>query len=145
MFTRRRFLAGLIPSLAVLTGGFAVLGYRQGRCPLSAEGYCVGPCTAIRDGDGDLICDRIPLDETPGTGPTGTSLQVAPTRMPAATPAPTVRAPLQPQRPGQTSGRSSAVACPFGLVNDPYPGRCRRYVDRNGNGLCDLSEPQTSP
>ena len=33
------------------------------------------------------------------------------------------------------------VACPRGLVNDPYPGRCRRYVDANGNGVCDLSEP----
>jgi hypothetical protein len=31
-------------------------------------------------------------------------------------------------------------ACPRGLINDPYPGRCRRYVDRNGNGICDLSE-----
>lgn len=45
-------------------------------------------------------------------------------------------------------GQSGAVAaageartaCPFGLVNDPYPGACRRYVDRNGNGICDLSE-----
>jgi hypothetical protein len=33
------------------------------------------------------------------------------------------------------------VACPFGLVNDPFPGRCGRYTDRNGNGHCDLSEP----
>ncbi len=32
------------------------------------------------------------------------------------------------------------TACPFGLVNDPYPGACRRYVDRNNNGICDLSE-----
>lgn len=30
--------------------------------------------------------------------------------------------------------------CPYGLVNDPYPGKCRRYVDANGNGYCDLSE-----
>ncbi len=45
-------------------------------------------------------------------------------------------------------GQSGAVAaagetrtaCPFGLVNDPYPGACRRYVDRDGNGICDLSE-----
>jgi hypothetical protein len=31
--------------------------------------------------------------------------------------------------------------CPRGMVNDPYPGQCRRYVDRNGNGYCDLSQP----
>ncbi len=30
--------------------------------------------------------------------------------------------------------------CPYGMVNDPYPGKCRRYVDQNGNGFCDLSE-----
>ena len=33
------------------------------------------------------------------------------------------------------------TACPYGLVNDPYPGECRHYVDANGNGICDLSEP----
>jgi len=33
------------------------------------------------------------------------------------------------------------VACPLGLLNDPYPGRCKRYVDGNGNGVCDYSEP----
>ena len=31
--------------------------------------------------------------------------------------------------------------CPYGLVNDPAPGRCGRYVDENNNGICDLSEP----
>jgi hypothetical protein len=33
------------------------------------------------------------------------------------------------------------VACPRGLVNDPYPGKCRRYMDRNGDGICDYSVP----
>ena len=37
--------------------------------------------------------------------------------------------------------QESGVACPFGLVDDPYPGRCRRYVDSNGDGLCDYSVP----
>ena len=32
------------------------------------------------------------------------------------------------------------TSCPYGEVNDRYPGRCRRYTDRNGNGICDLSE-----
>jgi hypothetical protein len=38
---------------------------------------------------------------------------------------------------------ASALAwdnCPRGLVNDPYPGACRRYVDTNGDGICDLSQ-----
>lgn len=33
--------------------------------------------------------------------------------------------------------------CPFGLVNDTYPGDCGRYVDTNIDGLCDRS--QTRP
>jgi hypothetical protein len=40
---------------------------------------------------------------------------------------------------------SSALAwdnCPKGLVNDPYPGACRRYVDTNGDGICDLSQSE---
>lgn len=31
--------------------------------------------------------------------------------------------------------------CPFGKVNDPYPGSCFRYVDTNNNKICDHSEP----
>ncbi|MCR4427836.1 MAG: gustatory receptor family protein [Caldiserica bacterium] len=35
--------------------------------------------------------------------------------------------------------------CPLGLVNDPYPGSCPRYVDTNGDGICDHSQsaPET--
>lgn len=36
-----------------------------------------------------------------------------------------------------------AAGCPYGLVNDPYPGQCPRYIDVNGDGVCDLS--QTTP
>ena len=39
--------------------------------------------------------------------------------------------------------QQSGVACPRGLVNDPYPGRCRHYTDRNGDGICDYSVPGT--
>ena len=35
--------------------------------------------------------------------------------------------------------QESGVACPFGLVNDPYPGRCKHYRDSNGDGFCDYS------
>jgi len=31
--------------------------------------------------------------------------------------------------------------CPKGLVNDEYPGSCPLYVDTDGNGICDHSEP----
>jgi len=35
--------------------------------------------------------------------------------------------------------QEEGVACPFGLVNDPYPGQCRHYRDSNGDGICDYS------
>jgi len=31
--------------------------------------------------------------------------------------------------------------CPFGLKDDPYPGECKRYIDIDGDGICDLSQP----
>lgn len=31
--------------------------------------------------------------------------------------------------------------CPKGEINDPYPGDCARYIDIDGNGICDHSEP----
>jgi hypothetical protein len=39
---------------------------------------------------------------------------------------------------------SCASSCPYGLVNDPYPGQCPRYVDGDGDGICDLSQPVTT-
>lgn len=43
-------------------------------------------------------------------------------------------APTQP-----TSQR--CVACPKGLINDPYPGQCHDYFDADNDGLCDYSIP----
>jgi hypothetical protein len=37
--------------------------------------------------------------------------------------------------------REGKVACPRGLVNDPYPGKCHHYVDTTGDGFCDYSVP----
>jgi hypothetical protein len=36
--------------------------------------------------------------------------------------------------------------CPFGRINDTYPGECGRYTDTNKDGVCDLSQtmPTTS-
>jgi hypothetical protein len=31
--------------------------------------------------------------------------------------------------------------CPFGQVNDTYPGECGRYVDTSGDLICDRSQP----
>lgn len=32
--------------------------------------------------------------------------------------------------------------CPFGRINDSYPGQCSRYIDTNNNQICDHSEPE---
>lgn len=40
-----------------------------------------------------------------------------------------------------TAKQENESACPFGLINDPYPGRCGRYLDLNGDGICDYSVP----
>ena len=64
------------------------------------------------------------------------------TNTPAATaesdPAATSASPTATAMP--TAQKNVRSACPRGLVNDPYPGKCKRYVDKNGNGICDLSE-----
>ena len=31
--------------------------------------------------------------------------------------------------------------CPYGEVDDPYPGKCNRYVDTDHDQICDLSQP----
>ena len=30
--------------------------------------------------------------------------------------------------------------CPFGNINDPYPGSCYRYTDSDGDLICDRSQ-----
>jgi hypothetical protein len=45
---------------------------------------------------------------------------------------------------GCSLATKAGATCPFGRTNDPYPGECSRYVDLNGNGICDLSEISTT-
>ncbi len=42
------------------------------------------------------------------------------------------------------SGNSCAASCPYGMVNDPYPGQCGHYIDTTGDGICDLSQITSS-
>ena len=30
--------------------------------------------------------------------------------------------------------------CPFGLLDDPFPRLCSRYIDTDSDGLCDRSQ-----
>lgn len=33
-----------------------------------------------------------------------------------------------------------AYNCPFGNINDPFPGQCALYTDQNNDNLCDNSQ-----
>ncbi|EKQ53700.1 MAG: hypothetical protein B655_1190 [Methanobacterium sp. Maddingley MBC34] len=39
-----------------------------------------------------------------------------------------------------TMSSSCATTCPYGMVNDPFPGQCSRYMDIGGDGICDFSQ-----
>lgn len=125
--SRRRFL--LIGCSAV---GVAVLAsVNKSR---RAQGDAVATPTGISSDAAALTGATTPVADAPAA-----TVAVTATVEPSAAPAeplatltviPTVTP--APQR--------VATRCPRGLVNDPYPGRCNRYVDKNGNGFCDLSQ-----
>jgi hypothetical protein len=35
---------------------------------------------------------------------------------------------------------SGGAECPRGVEDDPYPGSCGLYVDKNNDGFCDLGQ-----
>lgn len=42
------------------------------------------------------------------------------------------------------AGSSTVFAwenCPFGEINEPFPGTCGRYTDSDNDNICDLSQP----
>jgi len=117
---RRDFLR--LSGVAVVGAGLGVLGYR-------AIGTA-GPTDAVQEAQQDRVVS--PAVDQP-------SLQDAETEELQLLPTPTRQVP-PPAAPTEAP-QQACVACPRGLVNDPYPGRCRRYVDANGNGVCDRSEP----
>jgi len=76
-----------------------------------------------------------------GVQPAGSETEPA-VPAPEPTAAAATEAPAPTATPEDEVVAEPCVACPHGLVNDPYPGRCRRYVDRDGDRICDLSVPQ---
>ena len=107
------------------------------RCPLGlVNDPYPGECQHYIDQDGDGFCDlSVPLD-------VGQASSQMPARVLPDTDIGQAPAPDADPGQGPASAQAITVACPFGLVNDPYPGQCRRYVDRDGDGICDLSVPQ---
>jgi hypothetical protein len=145
---RRRFLAlggvALAAGAVLATCGAAagILGRVLARGDESDEGTGTPPkldrqpkpelpvrsseeASALPEVDQIPASDPIPAPDAPA--PTATPVEATPLPVPTATPDAVVE---------------MCVRCPRGLVNDPYPGRCRLYVDKDGDGLCDLSVPQ---
>ncbi len=93
-------------------------------------GVKVDQTTKVVDADSTMVptSQSGPTDSAPVN--TVVSPDVEPTTIPTSIPTP-----VPTQAPVAVSSR-----CPRGLINDPYPGRCRHYIDQNGNGFCDLSE-----
>ena len=120
MISRRRFLA--LSSLALLSGGLVCIGCGQG----SAQDTSDSPGTV------DSVTEKavVAVGATLGAAQQATPMS---TLAPSDTEMPTAIA--------QPTEVEMVVDCPFGRINDEYPGRCRRYVDKNDNGICDLSEP----
>jgi hypothetical protein len=114
---RREFMVGSAAAFVFVAGAGS---YVFSRCPLDTDetGICTGPCLAFIDWDGDGHCDRVPAPAAV-TGESG----------------------------GDATQEVAQVkrACPFGWMDDPYPGQCHLYIDEDGNGLCDLSEGAPKP
>lgn len=158
---RRHFLrAAGVSTVAV---GAAAIGYRS---IFSSEAAAAGQTVAQAEAAQSLIsiplastatstsaqanqvvqpaATTIPVSELTGESIAATEPILVPTSTPAATAMPVSTsvptATAQSATVQQTTQRLT-VACPKGLTYDKYPGRCRHYVDRDGDGYCDLSIP----
>jgi len=130
--TRNRLVIGILFSAILLIG----VACQAGSDAASNGDDCVESYATVTVQQSITVPTDIPETESERVGetrvtPTAAEVVVAPDAVaPTATTTLTV-----------TTEMTGAVACPFGEVNDPYPGNCGRYVDANENGICDLSEP----
>ncbi len=108
---------------------------------------------ALKDDATGQATASVALAQTSGAADERTVAQAATPITPTAVPGPTIVSTATPAVVAQTSGVSakanSASAATTGAASScvvrcskrcSYPGRCRRYVDTNGNKRCDLGE-----
>jgi hypothetical protein len=131
---RRDFLR--LIGVAAAGIGLGMLGYRA---------ICVAGSPAMTgDVDGERVLppvtDQPGLQEADGERTLPVATEQVPQQDAEAEEAQSVPAPAAAPTVAPTEAQEVCVACPRGLVNDPYPGQCRRYIDTNDNGICDLSE-----
>ncbi len=79
-----------------------------------------------------------PAAVSSGGGATApTDAEALPSAAPTSAPTATVAA--RPTQPAVAN--TGTVACRKGFRYDAYPGHCRLYVDKDGDGFCDYSVP----
>ncbi len=143
---RRRFLhlAGVALASFVVGAVSGALATTSGRQADAADASASDPALSAGAGVDQARADppSLPAADATATPPAPSTTAVAVgTAGPADGTATATVAPSQTPCATPTGEVAMCVKCPRGLVNDPYPGRCRLYVDRNGNGICDNSEP----
>ena len=168
---RREFLVGSTAALLVSAAGGSYV-FSSCPLDADGSGVCTGPCAAFIDFDGDGFCDRLPVSAQvaeAGAGTVPTPERACPFGL-LNDPYPGLCnlyvdadgdgvCDLSQKHAGEKTSSASEsnqevaiqpspsagtilTACPLGLINDPFPGECRRYVDKDGNNICDLSEPE---
>ncbi len=135
---RRRFLriTGSCALAALLGSGCAALkedgtGGMVAACPygLTYDPY-PGQCANYLDSSGSGYCD---YSEDKSLVETASKQTASPT----ASPQPSLTLTAVPQGSAAQSSSELVVLCRRGCR---APGHCRRFRDRDGSGICDLSE-----
>jgi hypothetical protein len=130
--TRNRLVIGILFSAILLIG----VACQAGPDAASSRDDCVESCATVTVQQSITVPTDIPEAESERVGETRVTPTAAEVVVTSDAVTPTATTTLT-----VTTEMTGAVACPFGKVNDPYPGNCGRYVDANENGICDLSEP----
>jgi len=97
----------------------------------SALGIAEDPTTIPPDTTAESVAQSSPAVAEP------TTTEAVETAEPASTGSLTTVPTAEPVQKTQAVVAACQVRCSKGCA---FPGRCRRYVDQNGNGLCDLGE-----
>ncbi len=138
--TRRRFLSGAAALAATGAVAAALAAVATGRTDEDeAADISSGEASAAQEST--LGATDQAQTELEGGDDTAADVPVAATQAVSAVEPEIGTSDSSAVEQAQEVPQSQGVACQKGQVNDPYPGRCRRYTDRDGDGICDYSVP----